>query len=159
MAVYIVSGVVGAWAGYWIGHALGWSTNATWPWSFGGGTGAILLAFGMSVLFVVVAALLLAFLSGRNVRKALENGVPARASVLSIEKTGDKTTTPEGKYNQVRCELEVRPRDGERYRARITQFLTEGYLQGLEPGSMVHVRYDPAQRTHVAIIEHSPRRK
>ena len=103
MAVYIVSGVIGAWIGYWVGHALGWSTNAAWPWSIGTGRGAILLAFGMSVLFIVAAAVLLTFSSGRRVRQALDFGLPARASVLSIEKTGDQSTTPDGTYDQVRC--------------------------------------------------------
>jgi hypothetical protein len=160
MVAYVFSGVIGAWIGYWVGHALGWSTNAEWPWSIGTGTGAILLAFGMSVLFIVAAAVLLTFSSGRRVRQALDFGLPARASVLSIEKTGDQSTTPDGKYDQVRCELEVRPRDGEPYRTRITQFLTEGYLQGLRPGDQVQVRYDPVRRTRVAIIEPAaPRRR
>lgn len=159
IAVYVVSGAIGAWLGYWLGYAAGWSKNAEWPWSIGGGSGAILLAFGMSVLFITAAAAFFILGSGRKVRQALDFGLPARASVLSVEKTGDQTTTPDGKYDQVRCELEVRPRDETPYRAQITQFLTEGYLRGLQPGATVHVRYDPVQRSRVAIIEPASRRK
>ena len=160
IAVVIVSGIVGAWIGYWLGDAAGWSENAEWPWTFGGGRGAILLAFGMSVLFVIVASAFIVLFQGRGVRQALEFGLPARAKVLSIKKTGEKSATDDGEYEQVHCELEVRPRDGKPYRTRITQFLTVGYLRSLRPGAMVPVRYDPARRASVAIIEPAaPRRK
>lgn len=51
----VICGVVGAWAGYWLGHLAGWSENAKWPGQIGGGTGAILLSIAMAVLFVVLA--------------------------------------------------------------------------------------------------------
>jgi hypothetical protein len=50
----VFCGVVGAWVGYWTGHIAGWSQNAVWPWTIGGGTGAILLSIGMSVVFVML---------------------------------------------------------------------------------------------------------
>lgn len=159
IAVVIVGGLVGAWLGYWLGHAMGWSRGAEWPLSPGGGLGAMLLAFGMAVLFIAAAAALIVLIQGRGVRQALENGVPARATVVSIKQTGERSTTSDGTYRQVHCELEVRPRDGAPYSTRITQFLTEGYLQRLEPGARVQVRYDPAQRERVAIIEDAPRRQ
>ena len=52
----VVCGCVGAWVGYWIGHLAGWSQKAEWPGKIGGGSGAILLSIGMSVLFVILAA-------------------------------------------------------------------------------------------------------
>ena len=160
IAVVIVGGLAGAWIGYWLGHAVGWSENAEWPWTFGGGRNAILLAFGMSVLFVAVAAAVIVLVQGRGVRQALEYGLPARARVLSVTKTGDKSATDDGEYYQVHCELEVRPRDGAPYSTHITQFLTEGYLQSLRPGVTVHVRYDPTRPARVAIIEPvAPRRR
>jgi len=42
VVVLVLGGVVGGYAGYWIGHLAGWSSNADWPWNIGGGTGAIL---------------------------------------------------------------------------------------------------------------------
>ncbi len=53
----VVGGIIGGWAGYWIGHLLGWSVNAEWPLHIGGGTGAILMSMGMSVLGVLLARL------------------------------------------------------------------------------------------------------
>ena len=56
----VFGGVLGAYIGYWIGHVAGWSVDADWPFRIGGGTGAILLSMGMSVLGVFVARLVLA---------------------------------------------------------------------------------------------------
>jgi hypothetical protein len=55
----VACGVLGAWVGYWVGHLAGWSERADWPWTVGGGTGAILLSIGTSVLFVILAGMLL----------------------------------------------------------------------------------------------------
>ncbi|MEZ5125816.1 MAG: DUF3592 domain-containing protein [Thermoleophilia bacterium] len=151
--VLIASGVVGAWIGYWIGHAAGWSTNATWPWSIGGGKGAIAAAFFTSVVFITAASVLVVLLPGRRVRAVLEEGVPARATVVSLEKTGERSATPDGDYEQVRCDLDVRARDGARYRAQATQFLSVDYLRRLGEGSRVKVRYDASRRSSVAIVE------
>lgn len=159
LVVFMLSAVAGAWVGYWIGDALGWSKNAEFPWRFGGGTGAALLAFAMSVVFVGCAYVVLLYLPGRKVRQALENGVPARARVVSIETTGEQSATKDGTYDRVRCELEVRPRGEAPYRAQVLQFLTPGYVEGLGPDSVVQVRYDPSQRTRVAIIEPDLRRR
>jgi MFS family permease len=159
LVVFLLSAVVGAWVGYWIGDALGWTKNAEFPWRFGGGTGAILLAFAMSVVFVAFAYVVLLYLPGRKVRQALENGVPARGRVVSIETTGEQSATKDGTYDRVRCEIEVRPRGEEPYRAQVLQFLTPRYVQSLKPGVAIQVRYDPSQRSRVAIIEPDSRRR
>ena len=54
----VLGGVVGAYLGYWIGYWAGWSTDAEWPFQVGGGTGAILLSIGMSVLGVFLVRLM-----------------------------------------------------------------------------------------------------
>jgi hypothetical protein len=59
VVLIVICGIVGGWAGYWTGHAAGWSVNAEWPLRIGGGTGAILLSIGLSVLGVVLAWALL----------------------------------------------------------------------------------------------------
>lgn len=54
--VLIVFGAIAAgWCGYWLGHLFGWSEDADWPTSVGGGAAAILLSIGCAL----VAALLL----------------------------------------------------------------------------------------------------
>lgn len=54
----VVGGFIGAYAGYWIGHLLGRSADAEWPFRVGGGTGAIVLSIAMSVLGVFLVRLL-----------------------------------------------------------------------------------------------------
>lgn len=53
----VLGGIVGGWVGYWLGHLLGWSVDADWPWHVGGGTGAVLMSLGLSVLGVLLARL------------------------------------------------------------------------------------------------------
>jgi hypothetical protein len=55
IVIIVVCGVAGAWAGYWLGYLVGWSEDAEWPGQIGGGTGAVLLSIGLSVLSVIVA--------------------------------------------------------------------------------------------------------
>jgi hypothetical protein len=45
----VAGGLIGGYAGYWIGHLAGWSTDADWPFKIGGGEGAILVSIGVAV--------------------------------------------------------------------------------------------------------------
>ena len=147
----VFCGCVGAWAGYWIGHLAGWSQDADWPGRIGGGSGAILMSIGTSVLFVFLAGILIYLTPQRGVRRVLESGAPAQATVVSVEKTGAQSWALRGTRHQVSCELEVRPSDGSPYRARTTQFVSEAVEGALRPGAAVAIRYDPAKPRRVAI--------
>ena len=147
----VFCGVVGAWVGYWIGHLAGWSQDADWPGRIGGGSGAILLSIGMSVLFVFLAGALVFRTPQRAVRRVLESGAPAQATVVSVKETGAQSWAPRGTRHQVSCELEVCPSDGSPYRARTTQFVSAAVEGALHPGAKVAVRFDPAKPTRVAI--------
>jgi len=147
----VLCGAVGAWAGYWLGHLAGWSRDADWPGRIGGGSGAILLSIGMSVLFVVLAGLLIFLTPQRGVRRVLEDGVPAQATVVRVAETGAQSWAPRGTRHRVSCELEVRPSDGSPYRARTTQFVSEAVEEALRPGATVVIRFDPSKPTRVAI--------
>lgn len=151
ITIIVLCGIVGAWAGYWIGHAAGWSVNAEWPATVGGGTGAILMSIGMSVLFVALSALAITFIPQRGVRRVLERGMPAQATVIRAAETGAVRWAREGSHRQVVCDLEVRPPDRPPYRARTTQFVSEIVEGALRPGAEVVIRYDPEQPSHVAI--------
>ena len=153
ITVVVLCGVVGGWLGYWAGHALGWSENAEWPQSIGGGTGAILLSMGGAVLFVGLASLAVFFVPQRSVRRVLESGTTAQATVIRAAETGAVAWARAGGKRQVRCDLEVCPPDAPPYRARTTQFVSEVVESVLQPGAEVVVRYDPQHRSHVAIDE------
>ena len=55
----VLAGVLAGYFGYWIGHLAGWSTDAEWPFTIGGGTGAIAMSIGLAVLAVFIANRLL----------------------------------------------------------------------------------------------------
>ena len=153
--VIVICGIVGGWAGYWIGHAAGWSENADWPGNIGGGTGAILLSIGLAVVFVCVAALLIIWLPAWKVREILENGARGEATVVRVEKTGAQRQVRGrgGVERQLAVELDVCGDGGSPYRVRTTQFFTESAQLALQPGAGVVVRYDPAKPKRVAIVE------
>ena len=157
IVIVVLCGIVGGWAGYWIGYAAGWSLNAEWPGQIGGGTGAILMSIGMSVLFVALAAVVVFSVPQRGVRRVLRSGVPAKATVIGVADTGAVRWAPTGTRHQVTCELEVCPADGTPYRARAVQFVTEAFEDGLRPGATVAVRFDPDVPRHVAFDETLPR--
>ena len=54
----VLGGIVGGYAGYWIGHLAGWSTDADWPFKIGGGTGAIVMSIGLAVAGVLFTQML-----------------------------------------------------------------------------------------------------
>lgn len=37
VVITVLGGIAAGWAGYWLGHLLGWSEGADWPTSIGGG--------------------------------------------------------------------------------------------------------------------------
>jgi hypothetical protein len=137
--------------GYWIGHAAGWSQNAEWPRKIGGGDWAILLSIGVSVLFVLIAGLVVFLLPQRAVRGVLAGGASAQATVVSVKETGGQAAGLKNTRRQVTCELDVCPAGGSSYRARVTQFVTREVQNALQPGATVAVRYDPAKPSRVAI--------
>ena len=80
--------VVGAWLGYWVGHALGWTTNAEWPLRIGGGDRAILLSILASFASVMAVVGLLVGRPLQRERRLLATGRQAHATVRRAWRTG-----------------------------------------------------------------------
>ncbi len=79
----------------------------------------------------------------------LKNGVPARAEIVSLDPTGSW-------YNnqpQVDVRVRVLPEDGEPFEATATMIINPVYMPQFQPGNTVQVRYDPEDRSKVAIEE------
>lgn len=153
IVIIVICGICGGWLGYWAAHAAGWSTGAHWPGTVGGGTGAILTSIGTAVLFVVLAGAALFYLPQRGVRRVLESGVAAPATVVGVSESRAARWMRAGYRRQVRCDLEVCPADAEPYRARAVQFVGEATRSRLGPGARVAVRVAPDAPGHVAIDE------
>jgi len=148
-----ITGVVAAWSGYWLGHALGWSRNADWPWSIGSGGAAIAL----SALTAAIA--LLTAIGVMKVRPILRNrrlariGKPADGLLLEIHDAGLIMHRHGTLFHQSEMELEVHPEGSEPYLAHTLDYLNDRELGHLLPGSAVALRFDPQHPKRVA-IEH-----
>lgn len=178
--ILLVCGVIGGWVGYWIGQPTvstvrlqaspdfaWWQEHSLWAagrlhsrlgyladeqlfslWRF-------LLTVGMSVIFVCVAALVITRLPTWRARKVLRTGVPAEATVLRVEETGEQRQARDstGIERQLAVELDMRDEDGSAYRARTTQFFDAPAQLALQPGVGLAVLYDPVNPDRVAIPE------
>ena len=148
----IAAGVVGAWVGYWFGHALGWTTNAVWPLQVGGGDRAILLSILASFASVMAVVGLLVGRPLQRERRLLATGRQAHATVLKAWRTGFTARDAEGKTRkQLGFELEMHPEGGAAYTVHTTDLLDAATLDAFRPGVEVNVRYDPAHPTRVAV--------
>lgn len=152
IGLLVLAGIVGAWGGYWIGHAAGWSENADWPATIGGGTGAILLSIGLSVLAVLATGVFLFLRPVVTNRRLLSIGMPAKATVLEVWNTGAGSSLFPEERALYAFELEVRPAGQTSYRTRATKYLTEAEVASMRQGREVEVRYDARHPGRVTIV-------
>lgn len=153
-------GIVGAWVGYWAGHALGWSTNAEFPLRVGGGDRAILLSILVSFGSVMVGAWWFVARPLRRIRRLLASGVPGHATIRRVWRTGVYAAgRGDVGRHQLAFELEVHPDGGGDYATAALGMLSEAEEKPLRPGVEVDVRVDPAHPRSVAVVGplvHSP---
>ena len=108
-------------------------------------------------LFLMFAGVFLAFTGVWGVvlgRSPLpEAGLPARAVILSIQ-MGDRKLTYRGVDERwlVLLELEVQPLDGPAFEAKAEHYVPVLEIPRFQAGEVVDVRYDPQDKTKVAIV-------
>jgi hypothetical protein len=108
-------------------------------------------------LFLMFAGVFLAFTGvwgvvlGRT--GVLETGLPAQAVILSIE-MGDRKLTYRGVDERwlVVLELEVQPSDGPAFEAKAEHYVPILEIPRFQPGEIVDVRYDPQDKSKVAVV-------
>jgi hypothetical protein len=108
-------------------------------------------------LLTMFAGAFLFFTGGLGVeqerRQILEAGLPAEALVHSIRLGNTKVT-----YGAVderwlaELELNVQPEVGPSFRAKVQHFVPLLEIPRFQAGEIVEVRYDPEDRTRVAIV-------
>ncbi|MBP1705757.1 MAG: hypothetical protein H6Q36_1496 [Chloroflexi bacterium] len=153
----VVIGIIAAWVGYWIGHALGWTTGAEFPLTIGGGAWAIGLSILVSFGCVMAGVGLFVARPLRNVRRLAASGTPGRATVRRVWRTGFSMTPAGGSRQRlIAFELEMHPDGGGDYGAKATGLLTEAQEAALAPGTEAAVRFDPAHRSSVAVVGPMP---
>lgn len=77
-----------------------------------------------------------------------EAGVPAKAQIVTASDTGRRYAT----HPVVRFGLEVRPAAGAPFEATVEQEVSVVDLPRLQPGAIIDVRFDPINRSKVAIV-------
>jgi len=124
------------------------------PPKTGSAPNTMMIAIGF--LAVVAAALMIfAFVLGpallddwRN-RRILETGLPAKATLQSMQQTERKR----GGNPEVLVSLTVETEAGETFPSRARLYVSHVDLLKLRPGAILSVRYDPADRTRVAVVQ------
>ncbi len=81
-------------------------------------------------------------------QRILKEGISATAVVKEAKDTGTRYF---GKP-KVRLTLEVKPESGESYQAEIITIVSHNTLSKLQPGAVIHVKYDPKQPTYIALL-------
>ncbi len=102
------------------------------------------------VVITVVAALVFIpqFRAHQREQHLLEQGQPAVAEIISIRETGNLYN----KNPEVEIELRVQPPDAAAFSLEVTKVLEPTELAKYVQGSLVDVRYDPAQPDDVALV-------
>lgn len=148
----IAIGVVGAWIGYWVGHALGWSEDAVWPTRIGGGDLAILLSILVSFASVMAGIGWFVARPLYRTRRLLATGRPGHATVRRVWRTGLFMNTGAAETHQLAFELEMHPDDGGDFEAKAFGILSQADEDALKPGAEVMVRYDPQHPARIAVV-------
>jgi hypothetical protein len=79
-----------------------------------------------------------------------KTGIPAEATILSIQETG---WTLQGNYGVAKLRLSVEPADGgEPYEAETRAAINRFDIPQYQPGTRVSVVVDPKDRTSVAVL-------
>jgi len=146
-------GIVGAWVGYWVGDAAGWSTGAEFPWRIGGGD----LAIGLSILFSFGSVMLGVwwFIARplRHIRRLAATGSAAHATIRRAWRTGLYMAPASGTpQREIGFEVEVHPDGGQDYATTALGLLTEAQEAELKPGAEADVRYEPSHPSFVVVV-------
>lgn len=108
----------------------------------------IITVLSLVVTFAIIFVVFRRVLSGiKQQNQLLDTGVPAEATILSLEDTGVQLSN----NPQVRLMLEVRPTDRPSYQTETKCFVSFLKLAQLQPGSNVQVRVDPVDPNRVAV--------
>lgn len=111
-------------------------------------------SMGTTITIIVVASILIGFIpvfaimrnAGKN-RKLLQTGVPAPATILQIWDTGVTIND----NPQVGFLLQVQPPQEAPFQAEARFTVSRLQIPMFQPGAMVQVHYDPADRRKVMV--------
>jgi hypothetical protein len=114
-------------------------------------TWIIVLSVGLPILILVIVFGGIAIRSAQR-NKLLQTGEPAQAIIQAVEQTGVYINN----NPQIRMTVEVRPPNRPPYVTTITQTVGLIQIAAFMPGTLLDVRYDPADPRKVAIVSATP---
>jgi hypothetical protein len=120
----------------------------------------IFLVVGVGITALVLALVALAFapfvvraLRQRSVNKQLmATGETAPATLVTMQQTGVKMTVGVNESWQVNLLLQVQPADGSAFQAQVPHMVSVLEIPQYQPGATLLVRFDPNDRTKVAVL-------
>jgi hypothetical protein len=125
-------------------------TNATTPPAHKPKQNRLAMAIIPLIGFGIAAAFLIPQMcSQQREQELLEQGRPAVAEILSIRETGNL-------YNrkpEVEIQLRVKPAEGAEFSLEVTKVLSQTDLAKYVEGTLVEIRYDPADLDDVAFVK------
>ena len=107
----------------------------------------LLVLAGAVCLFVIRPGAADSFDFGHT-QRTLQTGTPASATVLSLRDTGGRLNSNPA----IEFQLEVQPPDGLVYTATTRAIISTVNLLRFQPGARIAVKFDPSDRSSVAIV-------
>jgi hypothetical protein len=84
-----------------------------------------------------------------HTERTLATGTPAKARILNIRDTGGRLNS----NPSIELQLEVHPADGTTFVAMTRAIVSVVALPRYQAGAEIDVKYDPADRTSVAVVQ------
>lgn len=110
---------------------------------------AVALGAGITgAVFLFAGIMLFSFLGPECARdELLKTGVAAKGVILGIEDTGNRFND----QPQVILKVRVEPEGADPYETETKMIISPVYLPQFQPGARVNLKYDPAERTKIAV--------
>ncbi len=106
----------------------------------------VVLAIGVGLLILLVGGG--GYFRRGGDRQILASGIPGRAVVLSVQETKPRGSV----HPEALVRLDVAPRDGAHFEVLLQIPFSKRHARALQPGQVVPVRFDPANRTRTVIV-------
>jgi|GEM_PF-2042330 len=118
----------------------------------------VVASIGFAVVVLALTALAVgpvlvrSFRQRSVTRELLASGVTAPATLMGMQQTGLKVTTGVDESWEANLLLQVQPADGSVFQAQAPHMVSVLEIPQYQPGATLIVRYDPADRSKVAVL-------
>ena len=111
--------------------------------------GVAVLSLALTLVIILLVRRYISKVMGQD-RSVIENGIPARARILSARQTGVMLNY----QPQVEFQLEVQPPSGMLYLAKVKAVIALVNIPQFQPGVELPVKIHPTDPTKIALAPH-----